>query len=103
MIKKTIGLLINLFWGFLTCPCLLIFITNIQGTAKGPAYTIPEVERDIYAIAGWMVLLVWTVIFICMEIAVFKYLFRKDRYMLCVGVMVFLVSAFLTWFLKVWS
>ena len=59
VLRKIIGILANILLGFLTCPYLVIFITNIQGTAKGAAYTIPEVERDIYAMFGWIVLGIW--------------------------------------------
>jgi len=82
--KKIIGVLTNIILGFFTCPCLLIFITDIQGIAKGSAYTIPEVERDIYAMFGWTVLSGCLIILICSEIAIFKLLFKKNLRMLCV-------------------
>ena len=47
--RKIIGILINLFLGFMTCPCLRIFISNIQGTSKGAAY-ISTVSRQPVAL-----------------------------------------------------
>lgn len=103
MLKKIIGILANMFLGFLTCPCLIIFITDIQGTTKGTAYTIPEVERDIYAMFGWLVLGIWLIILICAEIAILKFLFKRNLYMLCIGIFTLFLSAFIVFFLGVWN
>lgn len=103
MLKKIIGILANMFLGFLTCPCLQIFITDIQGTAKGTAYTIPEVERDIYVMFGWMVLGIWLIILICSEIAILKFLFKRNLHMLCVGIFTLLLSTIITLFLGIWN
>ena len=100
--KKIFGVLINIFLGFFTCPCLLIFITDIQGIAKGAAYTIPEVERDIYAMFGWTVLGVCLIILICSETAIFKLLFKKNLHMLCVGILILFIS-FITLLSGVWN
>ena len=100
---KIIGILINLFLGFMTGPCLLIFISNIQGTSKGAAYTIPEVEQDIYIIVGWAVLIIWLIILICSEIAIFKLLFKKNLRMLCSGVFILFVSIVITLIAGVWN
>ena len=101
MLRKIIGILANILLGFLTCPYLVIFITNIQGTAKGAAYTIPEVERDIYAMFGWIVLSIWLIILVCSEIAILKFLFKKNLYMWCVGIFTLFLSTFITFFLGV--
>ena len=100
--KKIFGVLTNIFLGFFTCPCLLIFITDIQGIAKGAAYTIPEVERDIYAMFGWTVLSVCLIILIWSETAIFKLLFKKNLHMLCVGILILFIS-FITLLSGVWN
>lgn len=103
MIRKIAGILANIFLGFLTCPCLLIFITNIQGTAKGLAYTIPEVERGIYTFVGSMILFAWIVILMCCEIAIFKFLFKKNLTILCWNIVLLFVTIFVTLFMGIWD
>ena len=83
MLRKIIGILANILLGFLTCPYLVIFITNIQ---------------DIYAMFGWIVLSIWLIILVCSEIAILKFLFKKNLYMWCVGIVTLFLSTFITFF-----
>lgn len=102
MAKNIAGILCNLILGFLTCPSLIIWITDIQGTAKGISYRIPEAERDIYALFGWMVLAAWMTVLICSEIAIFKFLFRKNWKLWGMGIGAWFFSMLAAFFLGVW-
>lgn len=102
MIKKIIGILINIILGFLTCPCLIIFITNIQGTTKGNAYTIPEVERGVYVLFGAIILFIWMIVLICSEITIFKLLLKKNLHIWCLGIIILFLSIVATLISGVW-
>lgn len=95
-IKKVILLCFSILLGIIITPCLMISITDIQGIAKGSAYTILEPELEAYRIFGYIFLLFILLICLMIEYAI-KRIVKSDYILFFANLAVTFITIFVAW------